>query len=66
MYGYMGVFSWLAPVRYYFMIHVQQVLNGVGLWYSRWWYVIMIAMAFAPALLLWRFKRACLKQIYIP
>lgn len=66
MYGYMGVFSWLAPVRYYFMIHVQQVLNGVGLWYSRWWYVIMIAMAFAPALLLWRFKRACLKQIYNP
>lgn len=65
MYGAIGVFAWLAPVRYYFMIHVQQVLNGVGLWYSRWWFIILIIMTFAPALLLWRLKRACVRQIYV-
>lgn len=66
MYGALGVFSWFAPVRYYFMIHIQQVLNGVDLWYSRWWFVILIVMALAPMIMLWRLKRACIKQVYIP
>ena len=66
MYGYLGVFSWLAPVRYYFLIHVQQVLNGVDLYYSRLWFVMLIVFTFAPMPMLWRLKRACLRQIYIP
>lgn len=66
MYGFMGVFSWLAPIRYYFLIHVQQCLNGVALYYSRLWFVMLIVLTLAPALMLWRLKRACLRQVYVP
>lgn len=65
MYGFISIFQWMMPVRYYFLIHSQQALNGFDLYYSRLWFVILILYTFIPALLLWRFKRACIKQIYV-
>lgn len=66
MYGAIAIFSWMMPVRYYFLIHIEQALNGVPLYYSRLWFVLLIALSFVPALTLWRLKRACRRQIYVP
>ncbi|MDO5395185.1 MAG: ABC transporter permease [Bacteroidales bacterium] len=66
MYGAVGIFSYIVPVRYYFLIHIQQVLNGTGLYYSRMYFVALIIMTFLPALMLWRFKHACIRQQYVP
>ena len=66
MYGAISIFSYIMPVRYYFLIHIQQALNGTGIYYSRMAFVALIVMAFVPALLMWRLKRAALKPVYVP
>lgn len=66
MYGAIGIFSWIVPVRYYFMIYIDQALNGIDLWYSRWHFIAYIAFIFAPLPLLWRLKKAWLKPVYLP
>lgn len=66
MYGAIGIFSWIVPVRYYFMIYIDQALNGVDLWYSRWQFIAYFIFIFSPLLLLWRVKKAWLKPVYIP
>ena len=66
MYGYLGVFSWLAPIRYWFLIYINEALNGVDLYYSRYYFAALIAFLFLPATMLWHLKRACLKPVYVP
>lgn len=66
MYGAVGIFSWIVPVRYYFLIYIDQALNGVDLWYSRWHFISYIIFIFAPLTLIWRVKKAWLKPVYIP
>lgn len=66
MYGFIGIFSWLMPVRYYFLIYINEALNGIPLYYSRWYFVVLIVFPFICSLLLWRLKRACLKPVYVP
>lgn len=66
MYGAIGVFSWLMPVRYYFLIYINEALNGIPLYYSRWYFVALIVFPFVCSLLVLRLKHACLKPVYVP
>ncbi|MCM1066133.1 MAG: ABC transporter permease [Muribaculaceae bacterium] len=66
MYGWLGVFSWLAPIRYWFLIYINEALNGVDLYYSRYYFAALILFIFGPALVVWNLKRMCLKPVYVP
>lgn len=66
MYGAIAIFSWLMPVRYYFLIYINEALNGIPLYYSRWYFVALIIFPFVCSLLVKRLKRACLNPVYVP
>lgn len=66
MYGAVGVFSWLMPVRYYFLIYINEALNGIPLYYSRWYFVALIAFPFICSVLIGRLKKACVAPVYVP
>lgn len=66
MYSGMSIFSWLMPIRYNFLIYCDQVLNGRGLYYSRWWYAAYIVYMMLPVTVLWKIKRAFRKPVYTP
>ena len=66
MYGAIAVFGYIIPLRYYFLIYVDQALNGIALYYSRWYFISLLLFPLIASLLLWRLKRACLKPVYIP
>mgnify|MGYP004443627003 FL=1 len=66
MYGAIGIFSWIMPLRYYFLIYIDQALNGIDLWYSRWWFIALCIFPLLPLLGLKRLRKACQKPVYIP
>lgn len=66
MYGFLGVFSWLAPIRYWFLIYINEALNGVALYYSRYYFVALLLFLVGPVLMMWNLKRMCLKPVYVP
>ena len=54
MYPPIGIFSYILPVRYYFLIYIDQALNGIPLYYSRYYYIALIIFLLVPLGLLWR------------
>lgn len=66
MYGYLAVFSWLAPIRYWFLIYINEALNGVALYYSRLYFAALLLFPLAVTTMLWNLKRMCLKPVYVP
>lgn len=66
MYGAISIFSWILPVRYNFLIYIDQALNGVSIYYSRIWFVAYIVFMILPFTLLWRIKREMAKPVYAP
>lgn len=66
MYGALAIFSWLAPIRYWFLIYVNEGLNGVALYYSRYYYAALIVFPLVAGILLKRLKKACLNPVYVP
>lgn len=66
MYGGVGIFSYILPIRYYFLIYINTALNGYPLYYVRWEYVIMILMLLSPYTVMWKLRRIALKPVYIP
>lgn len=66
MYPAVGIFAYILPVRYYFLIYINQALDGMPLYYARQDFLAYIPFLLAPFLLLWRLKRAMLKPIYVP
>lgn len=66
MYGYLGVFSWLAPVRYWFLIYINESLNGYALFYSRYFFVALICFVPVSLLFLRNLRKACLNPVYVP
>lgn len=66
MYPPIGIFSYILPVRYYFLIYIDQALNGIPLYYSRYYYIALIIFLFVPLGLLWRLKKRLEAEVYIP
>lgn len=66
MYPAVGAFSYLYPVRWYFLIYIDQALNGIPLYYSRFYYIILILFTLLPLTSLWKLRRHCLNPVYLP
>lgn len=66
MYGAISIFSWILPVRYNFLIYIDQALNGVDIYYSKIWFVAYIVFMILPFTMLWRIKREMAKPVYAP
>ncbi|MCM1521665.1 MAG: ABC transporter permease [Muribaculaceae bacterium] len=66
MYGPIAIFAYILPVRWYFLIYIDQALNGIPLYYSRFYYVAMLVTMLVPLLGLKRLKKKCLTPVYVP
>lgn len=66
MYGSIAIFSHIVPVRYYFLIYVDQALNGLPLYFSRWYFAALAVFPLLAGSMLWRLKKACENPIYVP
>lgn len=66
MYGSIAIFSYLIPLRYYFLIYIDQALNGIPLYFSRIYYAALILFPIAACSMLWKLKRHCLRPVYVP
>lgn len=65
MYPAIGIFSYIVPVRYNFLIYADQALNGIDIAYSKWWFVGYIVFMLLPFTLLWRLRRDFRKPVYV-
>lgn len=66
MYGAIAIFSYLAPVRYWFLIYLNEGLNGLPLYYSRYYFAALLAFIFLFGLGLRKLRRACQNPVYVP
>lgn len=66
MYPAIGIFSYILPVRYYFLIYADQALDGVALYYSRYYYIALIALGLSGLTTLWHLRRHMLRPVYVP
>lgn len=66
MYGGVGIFSYILPIRYYFLIYINTALNGYELYYCRWDFVALIVFLALPFTMLWKLKRYAYHPVYIP
>lgn len=65
MYGAVAIFSYIIPVRYYFLIYIDQALNGIALYYSRYYFIALAIFPLVASTMLWRLKKACITPIYV-
>ena len=65
MYGAIGVFSYLIPLRWYFLIYIDQALNGIPIFYSRLYYVALLIFPLVPWIGLARLKKRCVNPVYV-
>lgn len=66
MYPAIGIFSYIVPTRYNYLIYVDQGLNGIDIYYSRFWYVAYIIFILLPLPLLGKLKKNFLEPVYAP
>ncbi|MDE6558471.1 MAG: ABC transporter permease [Muribaculaceae bacterium] len=66
MYGAIGIFSYIVPTRYNYLIYIDQALNGIDIYYSRWWFVAYFIFMVVPLAVLPRIKKAFLHPVYEP
>lgn len=66
MYGAIGIFSYILPVRYYFLIYIDQALNGIALYYSRWYYIALFVFPLIGLVGLRRLYKRCINPVYLP
>lgn len=66
MYPAIGIFSYIVPTRYNYLIYVDQGLNGIDIYYSRFWYVAYIIFILLPLPLSGRLKKNLLEPVYAP
>lgn len=57
--------SYFFPLRYYFLIYVDQALNGLPMCYSAWFYIALLAFILLPLADLALLRRAELKYKYL-
>lgn len=66
MYGSIAIFSYILPSRYYFLIYVDQVLKGLPLYYSRFYYVALLCFMMLPLFVARRIGRHAQNPVYVP
>ncbi|MCH5214338.1 MAG: ABC transporter permease [Muribaculaceae bacterium] len=66
MYPALGIFSWILPTRYNFLIYIDQALNGRDIFYSRVWFVCYIIFMILPIFTVWRLRKEFAKPVYAP
>lgn len=66
MYGAIGIFSYILPIRYNYLIYIDQALNGIDIFYSRWWYIAYFIFIVLPLPFLPKLKKTFLKPVYVP
>lgn len=66
MYGAIGVFSYIIPLRWYFLIYIDQALNGIPLYYSRIYYALLLVFPLVAFVGLRRLKKKCLNPVNVP
>lgn len=65
MYGGVAIFSYLVPIRYYFLIYIDQALNGIPLYYSRFYYMALLGFLLLPVIGLRRLRRQLQNPVYV-
>lgn len=65
MYGGIAIFAYILPIRNYFLIYIDQALNGIPLYYSRIYYIVMLVIILLPIIGLRRLKKHCLNPVYV-
>ncbi len=58
--------SYMFPLRYYFLIYVDQALNGISLYYSAWFYVALLAFTIMPLVDIHLLRKAAHEYTYLP
>ena len=66
MYAWIQPLAYMMPMKYYFLISIDQALNGIDLYYSRYFYAALIGFTLLPWLLKWRLKKECMHPVYVP
>lgn len=66
MYGGIGILASIIPLRYFFLIYVDQALNGIPLFFSRSYYIALLVFPLLTFPLLRRLRRRCLNPVYVP
>lgn len=66
MYPSVGIFSYILPVRYYFLIYIDQALNGIPIYFSRYYYIALLIFPLVALIGLPRLKKHYLNPVYVP
>lgn len=57
--------SWVFPLRHYFLIYVDQALNGIPFIYSAWYYATFLGFMIMPLIDIWMLKKTAYKYQYL-
>lgn len=63
--GILQKMSWLFPLRHYYLIYVNQALDGYSVAYVWQSVVALLLFLLLPCLVLWRYRAAFLKYKYV-
>lgn len=66
MYPWVEAIGFVMPVKYYFLISVDQALNGIPLYYSRVYYAALLAFTLLPWGVTWHLRNECREPVYVP
>jgi ABC-2 type transport system permease protein len=66
MYSWIEPLGFVMPVKYYFLLSVDQALNGIPLYYSRVYYAALLGFTLLPWALTWHLRRECRQPVYVP
>lgn len=65
MYPWLSKLGYMVPMRYYLLLSIDQALNGIDFYYSRWYYAALIGFTLLPWTVIWRLKRECADPVYL-
>lgn len=66
LYPWVKTIGYTVPMKYYFLLSVDQAINGISLYYSRYYYAMLGVFIILPLINSWRIKRECLNPVYVP
>lgn len=66
MYPALGIFAWLMPIRYNFMIYSDIALNGLSVYYARYYFAAYFVYMILPLVMLPHMKKQMAQPVYAP